>query len=398
MTELVPTTKPQESLAIVVVAYNRPRSLTRILKTIEKAIYPKDTNIPLLISIDNSGCNEVLQVAQSFIWTHGTKKIISHPERLGLRKHVLFCGDLTEQYDAVIALEDDLLVAPGFYSYAAQAVSFYKNDTDIGGISLYAYDFNEYAELKFIPISDDSDNYFIQTASSWGQIWTRCQWVRFRQWYDAAPHSQNGHLPRKLLEWPETSWKKYFIRYMVSCDKYFVYPQVSLSTNSGDAGTNHGGSSNFQVPLRLGDKQYKFSHLKDSTSIYDAHYELKPACLSALNESLTDVDFECDFYGTKSLEDVKSSYLLSIKQCKKPMASYALSLVPAELNIAYELLGDDFHLAKTKTFTSVTANKRVAQLKHLHKNIGWKRYGLSIQQTILNYFRGRLSILGKSNQ
>ncbi len=51
----------------------------------------------------------------------------------------LQCGDLTEKYDAVVVLEDDLVVAEGFMQYVVAAVEAYKNNDEIAGISLYTH-------------------------------------------------------------------------------------------------------------------------------------------------------------------------------------------------------------------------------------------------------------------
>ena len=300
--------------AIVVVAFNRSKSLSRILKTINNACYSKYKNIQLVISIDKSDCEDVAKVAQEFPWAHGDKRVIEHSENLGLRKHVIACGDLTQQYDSIILLEDDLLVSPEYYSYATAALSFYADQPLISGISLYSYDFNEYSESRFIPLADGFDNYFIQTACSWGQAWTYEQWKAFKDWYESNHIFEKGscYLPQKILEWPDRSWKKFFIKYMILHNKYFVYPRISLSTNSGTSGTNHRGSLNYQVPLQLGHKNYVFSALDQSLSVYDEHYEITSQCLRRFNPELKELDVEYDLYGTKQLENVRSAYLVSI--------------------------------------------------------------------------------------
>ncbi len=381
--------------AIVVVAYKRPLALKRLLATIAQANYDNYHNIPLIISIDRGDCAQTSQVAREFVWQHGEKKVIEHPQNLGLREHILSCGDLTREYGAVIVLEDDLLVSPEFYHYTVKAIAFYNQQPEIGGISLYSYDFNEYAETKFIPLEDGYDNYFIQTACSWGQAWTVKQWQEFRQWYDARPCmlSIDKIAPQKLQEWSETSWKKYFIKYIIANNKYFVYPRISLSTNSGDRGTNHGGGGNFQVSLLMGSKLYSFSHLEESLSVYDSHYEIKDYCLKRLNPKLPELDFECDFYGTKTINNVRANYLLSIKECSQPLLNYGLSLIPQELNVVFELPGNCFSLGETKNFGSARLAKKITQTKYLHKNLGWKRYKNILQQTLIDAIGRKLSNL-----
>ena len=61
-------------IAIIVVGYNRPDALKRILKSLADAKYDY-ADIPLRISIDHSGNQEVINVAQTFEWKHGSKKV-----------------------------------------------------------------------------------------------------------------------------------------------------------------------------------------------------------------------------------------------------------------------------------------------------------------------------------
>ena len=57
---------------IVVVAFNRPRSLQRLLTFLSKAQYP-DKNITLIISIDRGDNQNVLNIANDFVWEFGEK-------------------------------------------------------------------------------------------------------------------------------------------------------------------------------------------------------------------------------------------------------------------------------------------------------------------------------------
>ena len=78
----------KDKIAIVVVGYNRVKPLKRLLTSLEKATYPSD-EIPLVISIDASGMQELYTFVESFHWSHGPKYTIIEKERLGLRTHIL---------------------------------------------------------------------------------------------------------------------------------------------------------------------------------------------------------------------------------------------------------------------------------------------------------------------
>ena len=78
---------------IVVVTYNRPYSLKRILWSLSQAYYD-DQEVRLIISIDYSGDSEIEELSEAFHWKFGPKEIRTNRENLGLRNHILKCGEL----------------------------------------------------------------------------------------------------------------------------------------------------------------------------------------------------------------------------------------------------------------------------------------------------------------
>ena len=263
--------------AIVAVGYNRPDSMRRLLQSIVNAHYPFD-DIDLIVSIDESNrSDDVQKVAEEFEWKHGNKIIKRYPERQGLRKHIIQCGDLSDKYGAVIILEDDLMVSPSFYLYTYSAVNHYKDNKKIAGVSLYSHCWNGYAGLEFTPEQNEYDAYYGQYSISWGQCWTKEQWHLFKEWYlvheDKLP-AQNKAMPSTILRWSQQSWGKYFISYMIEKDLYYIVPYVGMTTNFSEMGTHNSASSaTFQVPLQQGKKEdYKFPD-DDQAIKYDLFFE-----------------------------------------------------------------------------------------------------------------------------
>ncbi len=328
---------------IVVVAFNRPNSLRRILSSLKRT--HKVTNVKLVISIDNNEPQnyDVKDIANDFEWPFGDKEVIYQPKRLGLRNHILQCGDLTATYGSVIILEDDLFVSPYFYEYAVRALEYYDNDDSIGGISLYAQPREDISELPFTAIHDGSDVFFIQFPSSWGQAWSVTQWKKFRDWYNKEPDIKDIPMSSIIHKWPGSSWKKYFVAYMVENNKYFVYPRLSLTTNFNDPGTNYRCLENNdgQTPLRLTDSDYQFKSLKESFCVYDAYFELMPDKISLLSPELKDYAVELDLYGNKEISAIRTPYVVTSKMARNILWSYRRALKPHDLNIILGLKGTD---------------------------------------------------------
>jgi hypothetical protein len=353
--------------AIVIVAYNRPEALVRILDSIASAHYTGYSDIKLIISIDGCGDKnmDVTRAARAFNWKFGNKEIIERPSNLGLRNHVIACGDLTNKYDNIIVLEEDSFVSRNFYHYAVQSLIAYSTDKHIAGISLYSYHYYESFGTVFIPIADGYDTYFMQVPSSLGQIWTKKQWANFKAYYNTKPTIETtDKIPEKVKTWPESSWKKYFYKYMVERDLYFVYPQTALATNFGDIGTHMLNKTQlYQIPLEIyrTDKQYNFPAFEKSANKYDAYFELLPECLIA-QEINIDIDTCIDIFGSKPLSSFSNKYMLSSKACTVSIISFDNVLIPTINNVLYSQQGHSIHYALRVDFTSMKASARLQQI------------------------------------
>lgn len=338
------------NIPIVVSAYDRPEALARLLASLSRAEYPNGS-VKLIVSIDGGGPPEVAETAQAFTWPSGDKEVVCHESNLGLREHILFCGNLSKDYDGIILLEDDLYVSPAFYRYAEHAARHYRECEEVAGIALYSPSFNELSFLPFYPLHDGSDTYFMQLACSWGQLWLRSHWQGFLDWYDKnkiQDLSDDVTVPYGVRIWPDTSWKKYFIKYLIEKDRYFVYPRQSLTTNFGDKGKHHTGTGLFQVPLlRQESSPYTFNDFKESYVKYDAFGEILPEALSRLCPHLADKDFVVDLYGVKERDCYTGEYVLTTKRCERSLLSFCRCLLPIEYNIIDNIAGDDIFLSLT---------------------------------------------------
>ena len=260
--------------AVIVVGYNRAESMKRLLDSLCKARY--ESPCDLIISLDYSSIQqELVEIGQNVQWSHGEKRIRTFQEKQKLRKHILQCGDLTSEYDAVIVLEDDLVVAENFFQFASEAVAFYKNDDNIAGISLYTHRTNPGNGRPFEAQFNGYDAFLMQYAMSWGQCWTKAQWTKFRSWYDAQDNiADDGVIPSYVVKWNDQSWLKYYIRYTAEKGLFHVYPYFSLTTNASEAGEhNEERSSAYQVPLVYGGvKDYRFPDVNHAIK-YDSYFE-----------------------------------------------------------------------------------------------------------------------------
>ena len=335
--------------AIVAVGYNRPKSMERLLESLERAAYPDD-NIELIISIDRgSSSDEVASVAEAAVWSHGTKTVVHHPDNLGLKKHILSCGDLSQKYGAVIILEDDLTVAPSFYYYVMQAADKYAENDKICGIGLYSHAWNGYGNLHFIPERNEYDVYLGQYSITWGQCWTASQWNDFKKWYvehENGLPQENPKMPESISSWGDQSWGKYFVSYVVEKDLYYVIPYSSMSTNFSEVGQhNFRVDCSHQVPLMTGVKTgYNLPAFEDAVK-YDVFFErifpedYKIGGIEAKNVCV-------NLNGIKKSPLGKEYILTEISLILPVVAEYGLRMHPIDANITHNVEGSEIKLYK----------------------------------------------------
>lgn len=329
-------------IAICCITYNRKNSLERLLNSLNDVRYEKD--IPLIISVDKSDSSEVEEFADSYCWRFGEKRVIKHKENLGLRKHVLSCGDLLEEYDALVVLEDDISVSPAFFQFTTECVEKYYNSPEIAGISLYSWNLNSHNFFPFIPIRTNSDVYRLQLAQSWGQVWMKNQWKEFIQWYQSpdSEFKETKHLPNSICHWSEKSWLKYHIKYCIEKRKYFIYPYVSLSTNHSECGThNKKAMTDCQVPILM---EFREKFILNPTVTYDAFFE-NEKIYEHLNMSK---EFLCiDIYGNKDNKERKRYWLSTKRTGYKIINSFGIQYKPIEVNVLKDVPGTMIFLYDT---------------------------------------------------
>lgn len=338
--------------AIVVSAYNRPQALSRLLQALAAANYPGDQQITLHISIDQgegNGAQEVRRLSQEFVWAHGPKQVVCHPEHLGLLEHFFLCGGLTRHYGAIILLEDDLLVSPQFYNFATQALAYYGGDERIAGISLYALWFNGYTHFPFTPLPDASDIFFLQIPYTQGQAITKDQWQDFEEWREARGQQTQATpgMHEMFSRFDAEDWFPLRTRFLVETQQYYVFPRQSLATGYGDAGTHFSSLSQFfQVPLQNYQDQFRLQILDQAPAVYDSFFEILPERLDRLTKRFQGHDYCVDLNGTKSKNNLNAEYVLTTRPARRSEMNFGRLMRPPEANLIAGVPGEGIRLCR----------------------------------------------------
>lgn len=333
--------------AIVAVGYNRIESLKRLLLSVENADYSSD-DITLIISIDcGDNIDEMKKMSNDFKWTHGNKIVRAFDVRQGLKKHILQCGDLSYEYGAVIVLEDDLLVAPDYYGFAEQAINYYSENENVAGVGLYSHEWNGYAFCPFQKRIIDADAFAGQFSITWGQCWCKERWKDFRKWYDENKvYRPIDNIPERINRWSEQSWGKFFVKYLVERNLFYIVPYNSLTTNFSEIGEHSKVSNaNYQVGLsQTHNKHYILREFGDLVK-YDIFFE--PILDTKQLFNIAEEEITVDLNATRKRR-IKTRYILTTKMMKYDVVQkFGLQLRPIEMNVIYGIRGDSIMLYDT---------------------------------------------------
>lgn len=383
------------TIAIIAVAYNRVDSLRRLLSSLEKAYY--DEQVSLVISVDKSDTDKVESYAENYFWPHGTKIVDKHVKNLGLRPHMMSLGKWFDSYDAIVVLEDDIIVSQSFYYYVKQAVDKYSKRDEIAGISLYSIAVNYQTGVLFEPLKDEHDAYFMNCAMSWGEVWMRDSWKKFYDWYLChQDFPLMPHLPYRVCSWNKKSWLKYHTRYCIEENKFFVHPYVSLTTNFGDAGVHSKGTANtvYQVPIQNGKKDlFSLPDYDGNAIFYDGFFEN----ISLYGTLGLNPDELClDLYGEWSNRLNKRYWLTTEVKDFKIINKFGLNFRPIEANVLLNNSGEKIFLYDTSIVEKNNYKEdRKVFLYHFHLA---DMYGFIRKYGCKNSLKDFLAVLKKKSR
>jgi GT2 family glycosyltransferase len=116
--------------------------------------------------------------------------ICERGSNLGLAKNIIAgVGEVIEQHEQIIVLEDDMEVTKGFLSYMNDALELYKNESQVGCIHAWNY---------LMDTSANSDTtFFLKGADCWG--WAT--WKRAWKFFNADGQALYYQIQSSRKEW-----------------------------------------------------------------------------------------------------------------------------------------------------------------------------------------------------
>jgi hypothetical protein len=334
------------AFTIKVLAFDRPASLSRLLRSLEDSDYVSD-KISLIVSIDHpsesstsdvlENRKETLKAANDFSWSHGPYKVEDVEIPNGLVKQWVNSWKPKSDSEVIAIFEDDIEVSPLWYRWAKKSIETYYYDSDqydprLFGISLQLqhtilgenvyHSYGQGTPADFLP--ENAILYKYQLIGTWGSIFFPRQWNEFLSWFEEKKSDYLPCVPNLLSnEWfmkrPGQVWSQYYVRFAFEKGYYMLYSnfknRTALITNHREAGINFhetkGASNDLIQEMSLSNLQFPAS---SDIPIYDFNFNEVPSGeVLSFREKL--------FPDPEQLEKVDSAFLSNpcviFKQYKK---------------------------------------------------------------------------------
>ncbi|KAI6659025.1 hypothetical protein LOD99_14701 [Oopsacas minuta] len=128
----------QSSLKIIILAYNRPNSLNRLLYSLTQADYIED-KVDVIVMLDRCRTSsfdvEVLKVLAEFDWKFGDFTVHLQHKHVGALQQWIFALSSSISQKSLI-LEDNVILSRYFYTYLKSAIRIYSEYPHLAGFSL----------------------------------------------------------------------------------------------------------------------------------------------------------------------------------------------------------------------------------------------------------------------
>lgn len=228
-------------LRVLIMTYNRPLSLTRLLNSLNEAEYYGD-KIVIEIWIDKSKDGvinkETFQAANNFVFKKGQKIVANHTKHVGLYGQWMgLWQPQSETKDIVVIFEDDTTVSPFFYRYLKNIHAKYRDRSDINSYAMQCSGKHVNAGGQ-LHAPDEHIVFLYPILGTCGFSPQNKNWINFRKWYIKITNSQHfdpfvpGILP---TQWymehiksgrTEDMWEMWHIYYAYNHNESTLYPNL----------------------------------------------------------------------------------------------------------------------------------------------------------------------------
>lgn len=179
------------SMKVIVLTMNRPESLMRLLRSINNTYFEHDTDsIEVEIHVDKSHgwlYEDCVKIAHNFTLPKNRGKVTA---RIAERNHGLRTAWFdswwpeTDQEHAII-VEDDLELAPTWFSWLRKAWLSYRHRRDVAGITLSRQFLMFKKPERNVEILNDHQPFLYKLVGTWALSPHPARWREFLTWFRA---------------------------------------------------------------------------------------------------------------------------------------------------------------------------------------------------------------------
>ena len=177
------------SMKVIVLTMNRPESLLRLLRSINNTYFEHDTDsIEVEIHVDKSHgwlYEDCVKIAHNFTLPKNRGRVTA---RIAERNHGLRTAwfdsgwPKTDQEHAII-VEDDLELAPTWFSWLRKAWLSYRHRGDVAGITLSRQFLMFKKPEKNVEILNDHQPFLYKLVGTWALSPHPARWREFLTWF-----------------------------------------------------------------------------------------------------------------------------------------------------------------------------------------------------------------------
>ncbi|KAK3598028.1 hypothetical protein CHS0354_042395 [Potamilus streckersoni] len=256
-----PIQNESTDLRIIVMVYNRADSLSRLIKSLNEALYFGE-RVVLDIWIDRSKDGQIdentYRIASEFQFKHGVKIVHNHTFHVGIYGQWLNTWTpKSNSSEIAVILEDDLTVSPYFYRWLKIVHKKYDKLVEVNGYSLQGISIKHGIGSEGLLEAPFEDVVFLYPViGTWGFSPNRRNWVKFRDWLEVILHDDKFQplVPNILpTSWyqafiqtgkTEGMWSMWHIYHAWKTREFTLYPNfaghLGLTVNWKESGLHYG--------------------------------------------------------------------------------------------------------------------------------------------------------------
>ena len=236
------------NIPVTLFVYRRPDKTQKVLEALARCHGAEETDVFVFSDGAKKGEEQKVSEVRSVLKHYKEQNyfnsfnVIESIDNRGLSKSIISgVNRILTEYEAVIVLEDDLIVNEFFLEYMKQALIYYSDDVEVGAVSGYSNNIR-------IPCWYRAKVFKILSGNSWGwgtwkTVWERVNWSDEyyrslcqnkdeRRAFDKT-HYWISQMMDKQLHGEIDSWSVRFDYYLWKNRLYTIYPVKSFVKNIG---------------------------------------------------------------------------------------------------------------------------------------------------------------------